>query len=327
MLRRIVLLVALFFLGLPSAWAAIWPEEFYGLKRTSLTPVSLGGDAIWAEYGFEEGEVAEYAGEGVQLKATAWRFGDATAAMAVFQWRRPLEYKKTDVEPLAVESSDALYLARGNYILHFEGKKPSVEELAGLFLVLPLTENSTLPSLPTYLPEADRVPGSERFILGPVGLRMFEPRIPPSVAGFQYSPEAQLAKYKTEKGEIDLAIFSYPTPHIARERLAEFRMLPRAVVKRTGPMLVAIFDPAEPDEAQQLLAKVNYRATIVWDEGALVEPAGVADLLLGIFALIGVLLVLAIILGLAFGGSRFLYFGRKGAEKEDPMILLHLEDR
>lgn len=324
MLRRLIFVAAL---GLGSLKAGIWPEEFYGLKRTSVSPVALAGDAIWQEYGFEQGEAAEYAGEGVRLKATAWRFSDSTAAMAVFQWQRPAGYKPADIEPLAVESANALYLAHGNYILHFEGKKPSREELLGLYIVLPLTENSALPSLPAYLPEAGRVAGSERFIIGPVGLQRFEPRIPPSVAGFQYSPEAQLAKYKTDRGEMSLAIFSYPTPHIARERLAEFRMLPGALVKRTGPMLVALFDAVDPDEAQQLLAKVNYRATIIWEERPGGGAAGFGDLLLTVGALVGLLLVCAIATGLLLGSSRFLYFGRRGAEKRDPMILLHLEDR
>jgi len=327
MLRRLILFAILAVEAAVPAGAGIWPEEFYGLKRISLAPVALTGDAIWQEYGFEQGERAEYAGEGVRLKATALRFADSTAAMAVFQWQRPAGYKPADVEPLAVESPTALYVAHGNYILHFEGKKPSREELLGLYIVLPLTENSALPTLPSYLPEAGRVAGSERFIVGPVSLQKFEPRIPPSVAAFQYSPEAQLAKYRSDKGEMSLAIFSYPTPHIARERLAEFRMLPGALVKRTGPMLVALFDSADPDQAQQLLAKVNYRATIIWEEPSLSGAAGFADLLLTIGALVGLLLVCAIAVGLALGGSRFLYFGRKGAEKRDPMILLHLEDR
>lgn len=324
MLRRLILTAVL---AVAPSVAGIWPEEFYGLKRTSLSPVALTGDAIWQEYGFEQGEVAEYAGEGARLKATAWRFSDSTAAMAVFQWQRPAGYKPADIEPLAVESPSALYLAHGNYILHFEGKKPSREQLLGLYIVLPLTENSALPTLPSYLPEAGLVKGSERFIIGPVGLAKFEPRIPPSVAGFQYSPEAQVAKYKSEKGEMSLAIFSYPTPHIARERLDEFRKLPGTLVKRTGPMLVALFDAADPDQAQQLLAKVNYRATITWDERPGGVAGGFADLILTVGALVALLLVCSLGIGLALGGSRFLYFSRRGAAKRDPMILLHLEDR
>jgi len=327
MLRRLIVLGAAGLVGLAPAQAAIWPEEFYGLKRVALEAVKPDADPIWQEYGFEQGEVADYRGEGVRLKATAWRFVDSTSALAFYQWQRPAGYRPAEIVPLSVESPTALFLAHGNYVFHFEGRKPTLEELAGLYLVLPMVETSALPNLPSYLPEGARVERSERFVIGPESLRKFEPRIPASVAGFQYSPEAQLAKYRTDLGEISLAIFSYPTPHIARERLAEFRMLPGAIVKRSGPLLVVLFDGADAEAAQELLAKVNYRATIVWEESAGSEAAKLADLLLTVGALVGLLVLTALAVGLAIGGGRFLYFGRKGAEKRDPMILLHLEDR
>jgi hypothetical protein len=282
---------------------------------------------IWEEYGLEEAETAEYSAPGVDLKATAFRFNDSTGAFAAYQWMRPDGYGPAAIEPLALETNDSLFLAHGNYVLHFEGKKPSPEELKGLYLVLPLTENSALPSLPEYLPADGRVPRSERFVIGPASLAEFEPRIKPSIAGFQYGAEAQLARYLSPKGELNLAIFAYPTPHIARERLNEFRMIPGAVVKRAGPMLAVTLTPPDPDQAQQLLAKVNYRATIVWDEHQASAPAAFADLLLTIGALVGLLLLAALGIGFFLGGSRFLYRGRKGAPPRDPMILLHLDDR
>jgi hypothetical protein len=308
--------------------AAIWTEEFYGLKRTSLKPATPKTAPIWEEYGLEEAETAEYAGTGVKLKATAYRFDDSTGAFAAYQWMRPQGYKSAAIEPLALETASNLFLAHGNYILHFEGKKPSIEELKGLYLVLPLTENSALPGLAEYLPVEERIAGSERFVVGPVSLAEFEPRIKPSAAGFQYGTEAQLARYRSPKGELTLAIFSYPTHHIARERLAEFRMIPGALVKRTGPLVVVTLAPPDPDAAQQLLAKVNYRATIVWqDDSDSSSPAAFADLLISIGVLVGLLLLASLAIGFFMGGSRFLYRGRKGAVPQDPMILLHLDDR
>ncbi len=327
MLRRLTFLAAAGLVGFLPAAAAIWPEEFYGLKRVALETVKPDPDPVWQEYGFEQGEIADYRGEGVRLRATAWRFADSTSALAFYQWQRPQGYRRAEIVPLSVESPTALFLAHGNYVFHFEGRKPTIEELAGLYLVLPMVETSALPTLPSYLPEGDRVERSERFVIGPESLRKFEPRIPASVAAFQYSPEAQLAKYKTDLGNISLAVFSYPTPQIARERLEQFRTLPGAIVKRSGPLLVVLFDAADAEAAQQLLAKVNYRATIVWDEATGSEAAKLADLLLTVGALVGLLLLTALAVGFVIGGGRFLYFGRKGAEKRDPMILLHLEDR
>lgn len=327
MLRFIVIIASLLALTGSLAPAAIWPEGFFGLARTSLTAENLSDELIWEEFGFEEGEVAEFSGEQGSLKATALRFGDSTAAMAVFQWKRPNHYKPSELETLAVESADSVYLVHGSYILHFEGTKPTPKQLLGLYLVLPLTEESALPALPEYLPERGRVAGSERYVIGPASLREFEPRVPPSVAAFHFGVEAQLASYETPAGELDLAIFSYPTPHIARDRLAEFRMLPGAVAKRSGPLLVLVLDPPDADEAQRLLGMVNYRATITWEAEEPVTAVGIADLILTIFALIGVLLVFTTAAGVAFGGYRFMAFGRHAIGERDPMILLHLEDK
>ena len=326
MLRHLILITSILTVFTLPAESAIWPEAFFGFSRTSVTPVTQPDEAIWEEYGFEEAEIAEYSGEEGDFKATAQRFADSTSAMSVFQWRRPAGYTPSNMEVFAAESPDSLYFLHGNYILHFEGRKPTAEELEILYLVLPLTDQSALPTLPNYLPPAGRIYGSERFIIGPVSLKEFEPRISPSVAGFHFSAEAQLAKYSTSNGEMDLAIFSYPTPHIARERLAEFRMIPGALAKRAGPMVAIIIDAPDDNNAQELLGKINYRATITWDQVEPVTAESIADMLLAIFALVGVLLVFAIAAGLLFGGSRTLWFRRTGSDP-DPMILLHLEDK
>ncbi len=159
-----------------------------------------------------------------------------------------------------------MYLAHGNYIFRFDGYKPTEEQIVGQLLIVPMLEQSPLPMLGLVRARGGPVPGSERFVIGPAGLQQFEPRVPPSVAGFQFDAEADIAEYKTPSGNLRLGVFSYPTPHIARERLAEFRMLPNTVVKRTGPLVAVVLDPSDPDAAQRLLGLVDYRATITWDE-------------------------------------------------------------
>ena len=328
MLRSLIHAAALISLiGLP-AWSTVWTEEFFGYHRTAHETVTLPAEPIWQEYGFEEGERAVYAKDGSSFTATAWRFNDSTDAMAVFEWKRPAGYQPSSIAPLAVESGDNFYLATGNYILYFEGRKPTFKELQGLLLVLPMTERSALPTLPDYLPKEGLIPGSERYIIGPAGMQLFEPQIPLSVVAFQYSPEVQLADYQTPAGKQTLAIFSYPTPHIARERLDEFRMLGDVVVKRTGPMLVVAVQPSNADEAQKLLGQVNYRATITWDQILPDQGWNMGDLILTAGAFVGLLLVFAALAGLGMAGIRMLQ--RRlwaGSATGEEMIALHLEDK
>ena len=51
------------------------------------------------------------------------------------------------------------------------------------------------------LPSDNLVPNSERYILGPVALQAFDPGIPPSVAAFHLSAEAQLGVFQSPKGD------------------------------------------------------------------------------------------------------------------------------
>jgi hypothetical protein len=327
-LRRLTLFAVAITAAAAPVSAAIWPEQFGTFKRTSFQTVSVSDRQVWDEYGLEEAEQAEYASAEGHFTATAYRLKDPTSALAVFQWQKPAKAAPSELTKLAVETSDSAFVMLGNYVLSFQGWKPTVEQLELFSVMLPRLDQSPLPTLPDYLPSQNRIPGSERYVIGPASLEKFEPRIPPSVAAFHLGAEAQLAKYTSPHGELDLAIFSYPTPHIARDLLPEFQKLPGAMVKRSGPLLVAVLQAPNQDDAEKLLAKINYQANITLSQDTKKQELGVAELLIGIFTLTGVLLAFALVAGLAFGGIRFLsrrWLGRSG--DEDPMILLHLGDR
>src|SRR6476620_7635725 len=100
MLRLLAPLAALTLLAASSAPAAIWTEEFFGLKRTSLNSAMPKPAPVWEEYGLEGAEAAEYSGDGVHLKATAYRFHDSTGAFAAYQWMRPEGYEPSNLETL-----------------------------------------------------------------------------------------------------------------------------------------------------------------------------------------------------------------------------------
>lgn len=306
----------------------MWPDQFGTFGKISAKPVVVSENALWDEYGFQEAEQAEYGSGAQTFKATAYRFHDSTGAMAAFQWQRPADARPCDLGKMAAETPEAVLLVFGNYLFRFEGRKPEIAELTPLLHTVPRLDESALPSVSNYLPSQNLTPNSERFVVGPVSLEAFEPRIPPSVAGFHYGVEAQLGKFRTPDGEMGLVVFSYPTPHIARERLAEFHKLPGAMAKRSGPLVAVIFSPSDPDEAERLLSQVRYQASLSWSEYVPTQRDNLGDLILTIFVLIGVLLALAVVLGLTVGGVRAVtrrWLGRSGSD--EPMIMLHLSDR
>jgi hypothetical protein len=138
--------------------------------------------------------------------------------------------------------------------------------------------------------------------------------------------EAQFGKYDTPKGPLDLIIFNYPTPSMAREQAVEFQKIPGAVVKRTGPLVVATLNPPDADAAERILGKINYQADVTVNETTpQSEVKGFAKMILNIFVLAGVVLALCIVGGVGFAGYRIM--SRKMWQKEvtPAMIVLGID--
>ena len=323
--RSVILLLAL---AASTLQAGIFPEQWWEFKRTSLTKVQPDDAMVWSEFGLQEAERATYEDAKVKFTATGWRVNDSTAAMAVFQWQRPQGWKPSKLTDLALEKGNNAYFTFGNYVILLEGHIPDEETRQILFVQLPRLERAPLPILTTYLPTEGLEPNSERYVLGPVSLERFEPRVPPSIAAFHLGAEAQIGRYSTPGGTATLAIFSYPTPAIAKKQVVEFEKLNGVMAKRTGPMVALLIGAANPDAAERLLAKVNYKASISWDETSKNTGPNMGDVILTAFKFVGLLILFTLVLGAILAGVKA--FGRRylGWEKEDEaMLTLHIDDR
>lgn len=305
--------------------AAVLPDSFAGAAKSSAKPASAADAPLFEEYGFETGEQAVYG----PVTITAWRFRDSTGALAAFQFVRPKDAKTltSKIDSQAVQTADGAIFEHGNYVLQFAGGVPKDEELAPLYGGLAKLEQSPLPVISTYLPPEGLVANSERYVIGPVSLEKFNSKIPPSIAAFHMSAEAQFGRYHFKNSDMELAIFNYPTPGIARERQEAFQKLPNTLAKRTGPLVAVVTGSSDADAAERLLSKVNYQASITWSERTPTHVAhGLAKMILDIFALAGVIIGFCIMSGLLFAGARILsrrLSGPKG-EEGDAMITLHL---
>ncbi|HZT30187.1 MAG TPA: DUF6599 family protein [Bryobacteraceae bacterium] len=309
------------------AWAAIWPENFGAFHRVSAQAAALTEPALWEEFGFQAGETARYASAGAKFTGTAWRLQDPTGALAAFEWQRPADAKPSSLAKLAVQTAKGVLLVHGNYLFAFDGYQPQVSEVAAVIENLPNLDDSPLPVLPSYLPSGNLVANSERYILGPAALAKFEPGVPPSTAAFHLGAEAQMGTFHTAAGDMRLAIFNYPTPQIARQQVQEFQKLPSAMAKRSGPLVAVVLSPPDRDAAERLLAQIRYQAAVTLSERVPTRRDNIGNLIINAFILIGILLAFSAVAGITMGGLRVLLRrGGKGVE-EDPMILLHLEDR
>ncbi|MBK9168035.1 MAG: hypothetical protein IPM24_11285 [Bryobacterales bacterium] len=313
-----------------NAGAAIWPEQWGSAVRVSTSPAKLADKAIWAEYGLEEGEVARYERDGKQFQATALRLHDSTSALAAYQWQMPPQAEPSTLERLAANIPGGLVVAHGNYWLRFDDHRPNEIDLVTLYEVLPHLHQAPLPTLPDFFPKEGLATGTQRYILGPEALARFAPAIPPSVAAFRLGAEGQIGSFNGGDGDTRLALFSYPTPAMAREQAEAFGALPGVLVKRSGPLVAAILSSPSPDEAERILAKVRYQGAVSWSEYVPSQRDNIGDLIYNIVILILILAGFSIVGGIAVGGTRTLWreLIRRGDEVEpEPMILLNIRDR
>ncbi len=301
MLRRQLVILAVL---ATSARAELLPERFGNYTRDAMKPITVADRQIWDEYGFDAAEQATYKSGANRMEATAYRLKDPTGALAVFEWLRPAGATPLKLAAYAAAYGNSSLILMGNYVLSFQGNRPTPADLKQIFFYLPKYDQSSLPSLRNYVPAMHLIANSERYVLGPAALQKFEPRIAPSLAAFHLGAEAQLARYKTKNGESQLAIFTYPTPQMARERLDAFQKVAGVVAKRSGPLVAVIVSPADADDAERLLAQVKFEPEIIWSQ-KIPEPQGnPGDMLVGIGALSAVLIVLSVLFGFFLGGFR-----------------------
>lgn len=319
--------IAAFLLFTAAGQAAIFPDQIGPYQKSAPKTIGIPDQALYEEYGLEDTESAEFTSpDKKHFSAVGWRLHDSTGALALFQFRRPAGAVPADFAPLAVRTSDGVIFVFGNYVFQFTGGYPDPASLTTFYGQLAKLENSPLPALSTFLPKDGLVANSERYILGPVSLQRFEPAIPPSVAGFHMGAEAQFGKYQTPKGLMNLIVFNYPTPSMARAQAAEFQKISGAVVKRTGPLVAATVNPPDPDAAERILGKINYQADVTLNEKTpQSEIKGFAKMILNVFVLAGIVLALCVVGGIGFAGYRIM--SGKMWQKEDTaaMIVLGLE--
>src|ERR1700676_5123798 len=318
--------LALLVLSATAAQAAIFPDQIGPYQKSAPKTIGIPDQPLYEEYGLEDTEAAEFTAPNQKhFSAVGWRLHDSTGALALFQFRRPPVAVSADIAPLAVRTLDGVIFAFGTYVFQFTGDYPDPSSLTTFYAQLAKLENSPLPAVSTFLPKDGLIANSERYILGPVSLQRVEPAIPPSVAGFRMGAEAQFGQYQTPKGPLKLIIFDYPTPSMAREQAVEFQKIPGAVIKRTGPLVVATINPPDQDAAERILGKINYQANVTLNEPTPQSQAkGIASMILNIFVLAGIVLAMCVVGGVGFAGYRIM--SRKMWRKEEraEMIVLGL---
>lgn len=324
--RHAIFLAVVSLLVAAHAWAALWTDRLGDFERQSATPFALPNVHLSREYGVEAAERAEYKAGNRSFTATAYQTVDSTGATALYQSLQPAGAKASEFEAKALEEAFALASVEANtttvvqyqnYVMVFEKDRPTWQVVKDYLGYAPNLGISTPPPLPGYLPREHLVPGSERYILGPESLGLYLPDVPAGIAAFSLGAEGQVAEYESAGSRLKLAILSYPTPQMARKKLEEYRSLGNPVLKRDGTLIVFVPTPANRDFAERVVSQIRYRAAVTVNEKTTTPAEEFRRLFINIAIMVVLLILLAAVAGIAFGGLRFLRRKNSTADNDD----------
>jgi len=291
-----------------------WTDSGPSPRNTAQINETSMRDSLLQEAGLSSVAFRVYVQGGHEAYFTLYTFHDSSGAYEAFT---ALQNHILKAEPGEKPFGKAIY--RSNQVLDVvsdsEVESGAQDEAARW--VQSISDGVAAPPIATYLPDQDRVPGTDRYVLGPVAfnwaaeLVRLDAAALKDVAGFDSHAEAIFAKYKARKDEAVLLLIEYPTPQLAEMHL---RHVERALsadkksgssVERKGSLLSIVLGPTSAEYAEKLRAAVNYETQVTWNEprSTATDPP-ITSTLVKIIIATGVFMMMAVVLGIAFGGVR-----------------------
>ena len=324
-----------------AAPAPLLPESFAGFelqgkleKITEPGMADAGNAQVLVEDGFSDFASGTYKNNVNTVTVRAMRFVDASGAYAAYTFYRIPGMAPEDIGQGGAANGDRVLFWNGATVVdakfdHLTAMSAAaLRELAGR---VPKVSGSAgvPPALPGFLPRTDLEPTHTRYSLGPQGYTRSGGVLPAALVDFSKSPEVLSGGFNLRSGEGTLTIIEYPTPQIAAEReraVAAYLKTgnqpqqpftaalessnAQALATRRSGLLVAItsgeFDAADADK---LLDKVNYEASVTWNNpaGYVPDTTKAARLLVNVVTFCLITCGATFLLGIFLGGGRALY--------------------
>jgi hypothetical protein len=203
------------------------------------------------------------------------------------------------------------------------------------------SDQTPLPPIRTYLPQGF-TDGTQKYALGPNGLRAAlqalrqdEYSVLADEAGWNSGAEVMLSEYHRGKDGAVLLLIEYPTPQLAEQHLHHLEQTLSASAKEAGTtierkasLLSLVLKPSSPAYGASLRSALNYGTQVTWNEPShtLTDPPLLSTVAKIIIATM-VFMVVAVVLGVAFGGVRVLaktFFPGKFFDRPEQMDVLQL---
>ena len=322
-----------------TLWKVGPAENVY--TPSTLTQFSPEKAAICLEYGFVKLSTLDLTLGPEKIQMELYEMVDAPAAYGLFTFFR--EPQSKPVKKVGTEgelTANSLNFQKGKYFVRLTCIRETnhcVSHLLKLGQLISdqLPDSSTLPAVVTKLPNEERVPQSEVFLMGPKALDRFLPLQGKDPFGFNVGAEAAFARYVAGPESASVLLIDYPNQQLAKKFLqagyheySSQRPGQPIYFKRDGPLVTLVMDTSSPAFATSLLDKIGYVSLVIFDPK--VQPVNIARVMLNIFIYCGVLLGITLAAGILFGIVRVLlkrYFPGKVFDRDviTKVIRLDLE--
>jgi hypothetical protein len=292
---------------------------------------------ILREYGITSGERRDYASGNDQITVTLYRMVDPSAAFGAFTFFRDPDMALP--APIMAASYAAGKRGRellvvGNLMLDVNAGKAQMAPADLNALAKSVTtqaDRRPYPPIATFLPREGLIPGSERYVLGPLALAQVFPAAPVNQAdwaGFGSSAEAVVGRYRLSDkpsggqrpGEGVLLLILYPTQQLAADRYNELgkslalnvdpelaKGKPAVFGTRSSALIALLSGVQSREKAAALLNQVHYTSEVTWNEPTqnFTDPS-ISNIVVGAIVDTGGIMLLALAASLGFGGFRLL---------------------
>ena len=326
----------------------VFPERFGAWNATApatSTANTLGTDAVESgEAGLVERMARDYSDGKSQITLTIAKFRDPTGAYEGYTAALNPGMKPSSAGPLSAIDDAKLMLEIGDLLVQVSNAR----NISGMDLQT-LTDElrthadpSPLPPVRGYLPERGLVDGSQRYAQGAVGFQNAVTSIGhpeyatmASEMGFATGaePEIMAAQYVAGANHGALLLIEYPNPQLAEQHLRHLAgVIPggnsSGALERKGSLLSVVIAPSSAAYGAKLRQSINYETQVTWNEpSTTATDPPIVSTLVKIFIGTGVFMLVALVLGVAFGGVRVLtkkFFPGKVFDRPEQMEVLQL---
>ncbi len=301
-----------------SEWKAKTPSRKLNADKITDGPETK----ILIEYGLQSVTNRLYTNGKDNFTVEVFEMKYASGAYGLWTFHRP-----------ALPQGQKEFLV-GRYLVRISASASAITEMVWDQIQNKLPPASDIPLLTTYLPEQNKLAGSEKYLVGPAAISQTQPISDlKEVIDFTGGTHAVVADYNNGDGKMSIILIEFQSPQFATDGLVKIRQhfnalspeeQKKRIIRRVGNYAVEAVNVLDAKAAEELLGQIKYMARVHWegkgmsaippqfrppDPTSIREAIQTGQFIVAAFYWIGILVVGAVFTGV-FAGGVFFYWRR-----------------